>query len=344
MADSRFYTQSEPLSLRDIVERVGGELMTDHDPQLTISSIAPLQGAKSDHLSFLASNAYRDQFETSQAGACFIADRALLDAAPQQMALIFVQNPQKAYALIAQDMHQSHTNGSGVHPSAILDPSAKLASGVSVAPGAVIGAGVEIGAQTAIGANTVVGHGVKVGRNCMIAPNVTLSHSLLGDNVRIHSGTQIGQDGFGYTSDAEGHTKIPQLGRVIIQDNVEIGANTTIDRGAADDTVIGAGTKIDNLVHIAHNCTIGQDCILVTMVGLSGSVTLGDRVVLAGKVGVSDHITIADDVTVLARGTVLKDLLKPGKYGGNPARPEREWKREMVEIAKLTRRKSKPQN
>ena len=205
----------------------------------------------------------------------------------------------------ADRLYRRRYEAPDIHPRAHIDPTAKLGAECQIEAGAVVGAEAQIGDRCIISANAVIGPGVTLGHDCRIGANATVTFALVGDRVIIHGGAQIGQDGFGFASDAGGHTKIPQLGRVIVQDDVEIGANVTIDRGAADDTLIGAGTKIDDIVHIGHNCKIGRNCILVSMVGVSGSVTLGDNVVLAGKVGIADHVTIGDGATVAGRGGVI---------------------------------------
>ena len=318
-------------------------MLNDSASLATISGVASLEGASPEDVSFLSDKKHLNSFKLSDAGACFVDDEAYAESAPQGMCLLIVPNPQKAYAQVAEHIYQLIAPFSGISESAFVSESAKVGEGVHIGPNATILDQVEIGSGTRIGSNSVIGHGVKLGRDVTIGSNVTLNCALIGDRVTIHNGAQIGQDGFGYVSDSEGHTKIPQLGRVIIQDDVEVGANSTIDRGALDDTTIGEGTKIDNLVHVAHNCKIGRNCILVTMVGISGSCTIGDWVVLAGKVGVADHITIGDGALVAARASVTNDLPGGGKYGGFPAKPIADWRRETVLLAQLVkeRRRSK---
>jgi UDP-3-O-[3-hydroxymyristoyl] glucosamine N-acyltransferase len=206
----------------------------------------------------------------------------------------------------------------------------------------VIGPQVEVGEGTKIGPNAVIGPGVMIGRHCMIGANVTITHSYLGDKVVVLPGAQIGQGGFGFASSASGHAKVPQLGRVILQDRVEVGACTTIDRGALGDTVIGEGTKIDNLVQIGHNCRIGRHCIIVGQVGMSGSCELGDFVVLGGQVGLADHVQIGDGARLAARSAVAPGYLAGGAdYGGAPAIPVKQWRRQMAAFALLGRRRKR---
>ena len=220
----------------------------------------------------------------------------------------------------------------GVAAGACVHPTARLESGVTVDPGAVIGPRAEIGAGTLINAGAVIGPAVRIGRQCVIGPNTSVINSLIGDRVIIHPGCHIGQDGFGYVMGAAGHRKVLQLGRVIIQDDVEIGAGTAIDRGANRDTVIGEGTKIDNLVQIGHNVSIGRHCIIVAQCGISGSVVIEDRVILAGKVGLPDNVTIGEGAIVGAGSGVMSDVPAGEKWLGYPAMRGREFLRSMMTL------------
>jgi UDP-3-O-[3-hydroxymyristoyl] glucosamine N-acyltransferase len=222
-----------------------------------------------------------------------------------------------------------------------IDATAKIGADVNLAPGAVIGPHVEIGDRTSVGPNAVIGRGVAIGRGCEIGANVTITHAYLGDNVVVLSGAQLGNPGFGFASSKSGHIKIPQIGRVIIQDRVEIGAGTTIDRAALGDTVIGEGTKIDNLVQIGHNTRIGRHTVIVSQVGISGSCELGDFVVLGGQVGIGDHTRIGDGARLAGRTGVMGDLEGGQDYAGIPAKPLKEWAREIVAVSNLAKRKKK---
>jgi len=204
----------------------------------------------------------------------------------------------------------------------------------------VIGADVEIGFGTVICANAVIGTGTRIGRGCVVGANATVQHALIGDRVLLHPGVCVGQDGFGYAMGPQGHLKVPQIGRVIIQDDVEIGANTTVDRGANRDTVIGEGTKIDNQVQIGHNVVIGRHCVIVSQVGLSGSCTLEDFVAIGGQSGVRGHVTVGMGAQVAAVSVVNEDLPAGGRYGGTPAKPVKQWFREVAALRKLAERGS----
>ena len=216
-----------------------------------------------------------------------------------------------------------------------MHPTARVENGVTIDHGAVIGPRAEIGSRTLIGPGTAIGADVRIGRDCSVGANVNIVHTIIGDRVTVHSGCSLGQDGFGYVMGAQGHRKIPQLGRVIIQDDVDIGACTCIDRGGFRDTVIGEGTKIDNQVQIAHNVAIGRHCVLVAQVGIAGSVTIEDFVVLAAKVGVKDHVTIGEGSQIAATSNVGGNVPPGSRWGGTPAKPMRQWGREVSLLARL---------
>ncbi|MGD1935073.1 MAG: UDP-3-O-(3-hydroxymyristoyl)glucosamine N-acyltransferase [Candidatus Phaeomarinobacter sp.] len=340
MADPRFFTKAGPFSLEHIAQKIGAKV--EHsDGSREISDVAPLDSATAADISFFDNPRYKDALEATKAGAVIIAS-ASVDLAPEGVTLLVTDAPYPAYASTALLFYPHASHGTAeVSPAAHVDPSARLGADVDIAPGAVVGANVEIGQGSSIGANTVIGRGVQIGRECAIAANVTLSHALVGDRVIIHPGARIGQDGFGFAMGPNGHQKIPQLGRVIIQDDVDIGSNTTIDRGAGPDTVIGEGSKIDNQVQLAHNVSVGQGCVIVSQVGISGSAKLGNYVVAGGQVGIAGHLEIGDGAMLAARTGVPSDLEGGQQYGGTPARPMSQWRRELAAVAILAKRKKK---
>jgi UDP-3-O-[3-hydroxymyristoyl] glucosamine N-acyltransferase len=220
-----------------------------------------------------------------------------------------------------------------------IAPTARIGEGSVLAPGVFIGEGVEIGNDCVVSPGVVIGRGVQIGHGAKIGAHVSISHALIGDRCIIHPGTRIGQDGFGFVGGAAGHFKIPQLGRVIIQDDVEIGANVAVDRGALGDTLIGEGTKIDNLVQIGHNTRLGRRCIIVAQVGISGSCEIGDYAVLGGQVGVADHLKIGPGAYVAAKAGVTNSLEGGKVYGGFPAKPVMQWRREVGALSRLAKGK-----
>jgi UDP-3-O-[3-hydroxymyristoyl] glucosamine N-acyltransferase len=276
----------------------------------------------------------------TNASACLISND-LLEHIPAHVAALVVTDPERAFAIIGGILCQANFTASSSREHAYIDPTAKLEPAVSVGAGAVIGAHVEIGENTIVGANAVIESGVTIGRDCRIGPNASIKFAHVGNRVTVQPNAVIGGDGFGYAMGPEGHLPIPQLGRVIIQDNVDIGSGTTIDRGAADDTIIGEGTKIDNLAQIGHNCVIGRHCIIAGTVGLAGSTILEDFVVMGGNSGTAGHLTIGSGSQVAGKSGVTKDLPPGGIYAGFPAKPVSEWRREVASLARLARRKLK---
>jgi UDP-3-O-[3-hydroxymyristoyl] glucosamine N-acyltransferase len=308
-----------------------------------ICNIAPLDTAGAADISFLDNSKYLGELAGTRAGACLIAPR-FAAAAPRGLAALETPHPYPAFVAVARALFpaalrpSSLFGTSGRAMSAQVHATARLEAGVTIDPLAVIGPHAEIGAGTLIGAGAVIGPDVRIGRECAIGAGVTIQQALIGDRVIIHPGVRIGQDGFGYLPGPRGHQKIPQTRRVIIQDDVEIGANTAIDRGATRDTVIGEGTKIDNLVHIAHNVMIGRHCLIAGQTGLAGSVTVGDFAIMGGQVGISDHLTIGAGAMIGARGGVMSNVPAGARWAGYPAGPILDWKREVATLRRLVRR------
>ena len=339
MADPRFFDRRGPFSLAELAARGGGELADPAHADRLARDVAPLETAGPDDLSFLDNTAYLPVFAGSAAGACVVARRHAARA-PAGMALVLSEKPYRAYALIAQAFYPAPPAIPGLHPTACVAPSANLGEDVEIGPYAVIGANAEIGSGSAIGPHVVLGPGVRIGAGCRVHAGVVASHALIGARVTLHPGVKIGQDGFGFAPDPAGHVKAPQLGRVVIGDDCEIGANTTIDRGHLHDTVIGDGVWIDNLVQIGHNVRIGRGCILVAQSGISGSTKLGDFVALGGQAGIAGHLSIGAGAQVAAKSGVMGDVPAGAVVCGSPATPIKEFFRQVAAVRRLSARRS----
>jgi UDP-3-O-[3-hydroxymyristoyl] glucosamine N-acyltransferase len=338
MADPRFFTVAGPFSLRTLAERTGAKLDAAADPERLMRDVAPLETAGPDELAFLDNRKYLGAFEATRAGAAFV-DPALAPHAPKGLALLLTPQPYRAYAIAAQAFYPEPQPEPYVHPSAAIDPSARIGEGAVIGPHAVIEARAELGRRCRIGACSVVGRGTVLGDDVRIGANVTVSHAIIGSRVTLYPGVRVGQDGFGFAPDPKGAVKVPQLGRVVIENDVEIGANCTIDRGAGPDTVIGAGTMIDNLVQIGHNVQIGRGCILVSQVGISGSTKLGDRVMIGGQGGLIGHLTIGAGARIAAQAGVMEDVPPGATIGGSPAVPQQQFLRQVALLRRLAKRK-----
>lgn len=340
MTDPIFFTACKTLSLGAIAEACGVVVPDGADATKTFTGVAPLETAGSDDVAYMDNARYGDVLANTRAGLCFVSRRFAARVPSTTLSLV-MPDPYRAYSLILGRFHpdamrpDSLFGAVGQSPGAHIHPSARLEADVRVDPGAVIGPGAEIGSSSVIGPNAVIGPDVRIGRECSIGAGTTLTHALIGNRVIIHPGARLGQDGFGFAMGPGGHLKVAQIGRVIVQDDVEIGANTTIDRGASRDTVIGEGTKIDNLVQIAHNVVIGRHCVIVSGVGISGSTTLEDYVVLGGQVGVVGHIRIGMGAQIAGSSNVNRDVPPGSRWGGTPAKPVRAWFRELTTLARL---------
>ena len=339
MPDPRFFEFLGPVSLAELAELTGSVLANQADGERRVESAAPLGRAGPRDIAFLGDRRHVASLADTRAGACFIRSE-YAEGAPAGCAVLVARAPQMAYALAAIRLFRPRRHSitdPAIHPDAVLE------EGVMLSHGVVIGPGARIGARTEIGANTVIGPGVAMGRDCVIGSNASIGHALIGDRVTLFSGAMIGEAGFGVADLGGDKADVPQLGRVILQDGVTVGAGSCIDRGAWDDTVVGENTKIDNLVQIAHNVRIGRNCVLAAQTGISGSVNVGDNVQFGGRAGVSDHIDIGDRARIAAAAGVLNNVPADETWGGAPARQLRQFMREtawLIRKAGVERRTS----
>lgn len=335
MADSRFHKVTSAKSLKDLAAVCGAELASSDGSETIIKDVASLEKAGAEDISFLDNVKYKEVFQITKAGACIIAPK-FKEFAPKGCQLLISDTPYKAYALIAQAFYPEDYPDSDVSAQAHIDASTKIGTGTTVEAGAVIGANVDIGKNCWIEANAVISHDVQIGSGCRIGANATVSHAIIGSNTRLYPGVRVGQDGFGFAIYPAGHVKVPQLGRVIIGDHVEIGANTCIDRGAGPDTVIGDSVWIDNCVQIGHNVKIGKGCVIVAQAGIAGSTVLEDYVVVAAQVGVAGHLKIGQGANIGAQSGVMNDLPAGARVVGAPAMPVKQFMRQVATLKKLT--------
>jgi UDP-3-O-[3-hydroxymyristoyl] glucosamine N-acyltransferase len=338
MADPRFFDRAGPFSLEALAVLSGARLQGPSDGERLIRDVAPLESAGPEDVTFLDNRKYLDAFSQSGGGAAFV-DQRLADRAPAGMALLITAEPYKAYARVAQAFYPIKPVMPRRAASAVIDPAAVVPADCEVGPHVIIEAGARLGSHCQIGANTVIGAGVELGDDCRVGANVTLSHCLIGARVVLHPGVRIGQPGFGFAPDPGGPVKIPQLGRVIIGDDVDIGANTTIDRGSGHDTVIGPGTMIDNLVQIGHNVVLGRGCILAGQVGISGSTKLGDFVMAGGQAGLAGHLTIGTGARIGAKSGLMRDVEAGTTVLGLPAMPIKAFMRQVAILQRLASKK-----
>ena len=336
MADPRFYDNRGPIRLSEICVTAGIVPPAGADSGALVYDVAGLAQAGPPHLSFFESSRAKAEFLATKAGWCLTGQQSY-PATPKASVLLPSAAIVRSFSAIARRFYPEH-EGDIREQDRAVHPSARLGQGVVLGPGVIVGPAAEIGDEVRIGAYAIIGRGVTIGRRAQIGPHATIAFAHVGDDVLIQAGARIGGSGFGFSSAADGHQKIPQLGRVIIQDHVEIGANATVDRGALGDTVIGEGTKIDNLVQIGHNSRIGRHCIMAGQSGLSGSAVLGDFVIVGGMTGIADHVTVGDRARFAGLAGAAHDLEGGRDYGGIPARPVREWHRQNALLAGLAKK------
>ncbi len=323
---------SREFTLAELAEGHGLELRGDG--QTVVRRVAPLDRAGPDAISFLALATHRGFLESTAAGAVILTPE-LADACPT--AALVCSNPHATYARIAQQLHPAERPAPGIHPSAVVGEGCRLGDGVSIGPNAVLGDDCVLGERVVIGAGCVLGHRVTVGDDSRLVASVTACNdTVIGRRALLQPGAVLGGDGFGFASEEGRWVRIPQIGRVVLGDDVEVGASTTIDRGAIDDTVIGDGVKIDNLIMIGHNVRIGEHTAMAACVGIAGSVTIGARCTIGGGAIINGHIEIVDDVHVTGNSMVVAGIDKPGLYSsGMPLMANREWRKNMARLKKL---------
>ena len=337
MADPCFFSKSAPRSIDDLAEKSGTTLMRRGSTIEQITDVASLEAADAHAVSFFDNPKYIEQVKRSKAAACFVHPKHV-DIAPNHMALLVSDDPYRAYAAAAQYFYPSAAAETALSEHAHIDPTAHIGASVRIDAGATIGAHVQLGDRCHVGAGAILKDHVRIGEDTTIDAGSILSHAHIGDRVTIHRNVNIGQDGFGFALSAHGHRKVPQLGRVIVEDDVEIGAGTCIDRGSGPDTVIGQGTKIDNLVQIGHNVHIGRGCVLVAQVGIAGSTQIGDGVILGGQVGIGGHLTVGAGARIAGGSGVVADVPAGTTYGGYPAVPVTQWHRQSITLHKLVKK------
>ncbi|MBM3506309.1 MAG: UDP-3-O-(3-hydroxymyristoyl)glucosamine N-acyltransferase [Alphaproteobacteria bacterium] len=334
MPDPRFFTASGPFTAADLAERTGADLVGD--AKLRIAAVAPLEAAGPEDLTFFDDPRYRDHVGLTRAGAIALRpkSRAL---APHGAVLLLSDNPHRTFALAAAMLFPEPSLEPGIAAASHITKQARIGARCAIEPGVVVRDNAEIGEGCFLGSGASIGRGVVLGAGTRVGANASISHAVIGARVNIYPGARIGQDGFGFVPDAKGHVRVPQLGRVMIGDGCEIGANTTIDRGSGPDTVVGAGCWIDNLVHIGHNVQLGRGCIVAGLSGIAGSTVVGDFVAIGGQVGIAGHLRIGAGAQIAGGSGVIRDVGPGEKVGGYPAVPIRAWHRQTASIARLAR-------
>lgn len=331
MPDPRFFDSLGPASLSELAQAGSAEIADTALANKLIAHVAPLDTADERSITFFSDAKRKNAAALTRAGACFVRPEHK-DLLPATCAALVIMRPQAAWAAAANRLHAPRRHEPGAPP---IHPEATLETGVELAPNVTIGQGARIGRGTRIGPGAVIGPGVLIGRDCRIGATAVIGFALLGDGVSVSAGAVIGEAGFGAAPGPRGMVDLPQLGRVVIQDNVTLGANSCVDRGAFGDTTIGENTKIDNLVHVAHNVRIGRNCVLAAYTGVSGSTVVGDGVAFGGKAGVADHLNIGSGASIGAAAAVFKDVPDGETWTGFPARPLKRWLRETAWLSRM---------
>jgi UDP-3-O-[3-hydroxymyristoyl] glucosamine N-acyltransferase len=338
LGDPRFFRRAGPFTLAQLVAASGGAAVREDTlAGRALTGVAPLQSALPDQVAVLHNPRYAGAAETTRAGLVIVGE-ALAGRVPQTSAALVVPDPHVGWARIARLFHPVPAAVAGRHATAVVHDGARVDASAQIGPYAVIEAGAEIGADCQIGPGAVIGAGVVLGAGCRVGAAASISHAILGQRVYVYPGARVGQEGFGFAVTDTGFVTVPQLGRVILHDDVEIGANATVDRGASHDTVIGRGSRIDNLIQIGHNVQMGQHCVMAAQSGASGSCTLGDFVQIGAQAGLAGHLVVGDRARIGAQAGVMSDVAAGADVIGSPALPLREFFRNVAVLRRLARR------
>ena len=337
MPDKKFFTRAQAMTVADVAALTGAVLAPGGKADAVLEDVAPLDRAGPRDLAFLDNIKYRADFRQTKAAACFVRPELAGDA-PAGLNLLITAHPYRAYAQAAQAFYPEVMPKARIAAGAHVDETASIGTGCIIDDGAVIKAGVSIGDFCHIESNAIVFENVIIGAHTRIGAGAVISHAHIGQHVRIYRGVCIGQDGFGFAPGPQGHLKVPQLGRVIIEDHVEIGANACVDRGSGPDTVIGQGTWIDNLVQVGHNVRIGRGCMIAAQTGLAGSTVVDDFVAMGGQVGIAGHLKIGKGARLAAQSGIMGDVPAGAEYMGFPARPSREFLKGVAFLNRLIKK------
>jgi UDP-3-O-[3-hydroxymyristoyl] glucosamine N-acyltransferase len=337
MSDSRFFDPEGPFTLAFLAQAIGAELPQPERANQLVHDIADLSQAGGDDISLFCDASHASAFAASHAGVVVTSNK--LSGHPHNgSGLLIVPDPKLAFAELGRLFYPARPVRNSIHRQAVVAASACIGPEVSIGPGTVIGEHAAIGAGSCIGANTVIGDGVQIGIGAEVGPNCSISHALIGAEVKLSSNVSIGSEGFGFVPGPNGPMRMTHVGRVLIGRGVEIGSNSSVDRGALGDTVIGEKTVIDNLVQIGHNVRIGKYCVLAGQVGVAGSAVLGDRVMVGGAVSISDHVVIGDGARIAGKSGVMRDIAAGETVAGYPAVPIRQWHRQTAALTRFPKR------